>query len=287
MAEHAVAFLPEAADYMSSLPSAALSGDVFAVAAILMAFYLAIFVINQLTGLIIFVLKKLVLLVIVLLAFYQFLITLLAKASAEGLTQGTVMFGVVGFSAGFIALIIAVYAAIASFRDIRLGAEPTPAPAPAAKQPPESGEPEAVMKPPAERSKGQSLSEDFKQVFSVNTLKDDRTLGAILAYLVVAEFGVFSSKTIAAPSALVGLGFFAAFMIAAVLFISQSYSDKRRGMHHFIIAFVVGGMLSLLLGHFWGNYPLEQLFSLGYFATDSLVAFVTGIALSLFMGSRG
>jgi hypothetical protein len=48
---------------------------------------------------------------------------------------------------------------------------------------------------------------------------------------------------------------------------------------------LIGGILSLILGYFWGGIPLDQLFSLNYFATDALVALITGIALSLFMGS--
>jgi hypothetical protein len=42
-----------------------------------------------------------------------------------------------------------------------------------------------------------------------------------------------------------------------------------------------------MLGFFWGGIPPEQLLSLNYFTSDALVALVTGLALSLFMGSIG
>ncbi len=109
----------------------------------------------------------------------------------------------------------------------------------------------------------------------------------MLTYIVIAEFGVFSSKTIPAPTENIGFGFFIIFMMAAFLFIKQSYREYRRGITHFAAATAFGSALSIILGHFWGNYPLEQLLSLSYFATDSLVALVTGLSLSLFMSNKG
>ena len=285
MAEEVFQVLPYLVEYLLKLPEEVLSGDVFAVSIVLMAFYLLVYIVNQLTGLIIFLLKKLVLLFIVLLAFFKFAIDLLNKIAVEGLTQNNIMFGVIGFFAGMIALMIAVYAAIASLMNMRIGDEE--------KQEEEEPEPKSLLEE-IEPSHKQSPAPEkpqqpdmLTQLFSMQSLKDDRTMGAVLAYLVVAQFGVFSSKTIAAPNEVVGLGFFLVFMIAAVFFVYQSYKDPGKGFRHFAVACGVGLVLSVLLGHFWGNYSLTQLLSLGYFASDSLVAFVTGIALSLFMGSKG
>ena len=109
----------------------------------------------------------------------------------------------------------------------------------------------------------------------------------IIAYLIVAEFGVISSKTVAAPDITTGIIFFVVFMVAALFFINQSYNDRNRGIRHFILAFLIGGALSIILGYFWGGYSISELLSESYFISDSLVAFVTGIAVSLFMGSKG
>jgi hypothetical protein len=276
MAVDVVGLVRHVFEYASILPSRIVTGDVFAVSIVLIVFYLIVLIVNKLTGLIIFLLKKLVLLVIVVLAFYQFLLEFMAKIGAEGFTNDNITLGMVGFLAGFIAIIIALYAAFSSLKKVRLTQPVTTAretPAPAAQ--------------PAEAAGGLTEELKLRQLLSLQSLKSDRNLGAVLSYVVVAEFGVFSSKTISAPTEIVGIGFFTAFMIAALFFIRQSYQNYKRGLLHLTIACIVGGTLSILLGHFWGNYPLNQLLSLGYFKTDSLVAFITGIAVSLFMGSKG
>ena len=124
-------------------------------------------------------------------------------------------------------------------------------------------------------------------LFSMERLKDYKSIGAVLTYIVIAQFGVFSSKTIAAPTQDVGMGFFLAFMVAAFIFIHQSYNDYKKGIEHFAVALVFGSALSVLLGHYWGNIGFDQLLSTGYFATDSLVALTSSLSVSLFMGSKG
>jgi hypothetical protein len=115
----------------------------------------------------------------------------------------------------------------------------------------------------------------------------DRSLLAVLSYIVVAEFGVFSSVTVAAPSATAGLGLFVAFMVAAFIFIRTSYYSYVVGIRHLAIGAAFGIALSIVLGNIWVGTALETLLSLEYFATNSLVAFITGLAVSLFMGSKG
>jgi len=128
------------------------------------------------------------------------------------------------------------------------------------------------------------------QMFTKQALLDsfhDRSLLAVLSYIVVAEFGVFSSVTVGAPNPIAGIGLFAAFMIAAFVFIRTSYHDYLLGIRHLVIGTVFAILLSILLGHFWVEQPLGMLLSLNYFTTNSLVAFITGLAVSLFMGSKG
>ncbi|MBN2067417.1 MAG: hypothetical protein JW744_03045 [Candidatus Diapherotrites archaeon] len=114
----------------------------------------------------------------------------------------------------------------------------------------------------------------------------DRSLLAVLSYMVVAEFGVFSGVTVSAPNETVGLIFFGLFIVAAMIFIKSTYHSYLTGIKHLTIALVFGAALSVLLGYIWASIPLEELLSLGYFKTNSLVALVTGLAVSLFLGSK-
>jgi uncharacterized membrane protein len=127
----------------------------------------------------------------------------------------------------------------------------------------------------------------MKETLSVNSIKSDKSLGAVLAYLVVAQFGVFSSKTMPAPSFQVGIAFFAIFIIAGLFFIHFTYNNYLTGLRHLVLAVVVGTVIAIVLGYFWGDIPLDTLLSPAFFQTDALVALVTGLALSLFMGGKG
>lgn len=115
----------------------------------------------------------------------------------------------------------------------------------------------------------------------------DRSLLAVLSYMVVAEFGVISGVTISAPNESVGLLFFAMFLIAALLFIKSTYHNYLTGLKHLFVALLIGAALSVILSNVWLNVPLEELLALNYFKTNALVALVTGLAVSLFMGSKG
>ncbi len=279
-------------DYVSSLPQEMLAGNVFAVSSVLIFAYITILLINKLTGLLIFVLKKVILAVIISLAFYMFLQGLYLKVLTEGFTTDLIILGVAGTLIGFLALFISLYAAFSSVKvarrkkqkvEVKSGITKSADLKTTSEITEKTGEIETTIKT---QTTGEVKDRNFGEMLSMQSITNDKTLGAVLAYLIVAQFGVFSSKTIAAPTAEVGLGFFIAFMIAALFFIQHSYKDYKKGVFHLAAAFVVGIILSIILGHYWGNYPVEQLLSIAYFSTDSLVAFVTGLALSLFMGSK-
>ena len=59
------------------------------------------------------------------------------------------------------------------------------------------------------------------------------------------------------------------------------------GLKHLFIALIFGAALSVILSNVWLTVPLMDLLSLTYFKTNALVALVTGLAVSLFMGSKG
>lgn len=263
-------------DYVAGIPSEAVGGDVFAVSVLLILFYFMVILINKLMDIIILVLKKVILLIIVLLAFYQFLHIFSVKLGSDGLTNDTLVFGGVGLVVGFIALMIAFHAAFSSLRKVHHKIR-------------EDAEAHRVKEDEKKKveAKKKTRKPAAKEILSMKSLRDDKKMGVVIAYLVVAEFGVISSKTVSAPNVTVGILFLVVFMLAALFFIYQSYSDYSKGMRHLLVAFVVGGILSVILGHFWGGDSFDELLSEAYFISDSLVAFVTGIAVSLFMGSKG
>lgn len=114
----------------------------------------------------------------------------------------------------------------------------------------------------------------------------DKSLLAVLAYIVVSEFGIFSAPTISAPNPFVGIGLAIAFFVAAIIFIKTSYHNYFKGITHLAIATIFAVVLSIILAVLWVELPLEILLSLQYFETNALVATVTGLAVSLFLGSK-
>lgn len=311
-----------ASGYIQTMPAEIMQGDVFALTFTLIAFFIAVVIINKLTGLLIVFLKKIILFIIVTLAFWQFVTMFYFRVTTEGLTNDTIIFGAVGFIVGFIAISISLYVALQSFYEARAepvapvpgeaevpgGAEaaraapgtyaelkpsepvPIPATEPLEAPPAVSAATQIpVTAPPAPvpESAGGGKISAMRETLSVSNLKSDKSLGAVLAYLVVAQFGVFSSKTMPAPSFQVGVAFFVLFIIAGLFFIHFTYNNYLTGLRHLGMAIIIGTIIAMVLGYFWGNIPLDQLFSLAFFQTDALVALVTGLALSLFMGGKG
>jgi len=300
---------------IDTMPAAIMQGDVFALTITLIAFFIAVVIINQLTGLLIGFLKKAILFLIVTLAFWQFVIMFYGKVTTEGFTQDTIIFGAIGFILGFIAISTSLFVALRSYYEARMEPEPEAPGTPEAAsvipdlEPPRTSAletetpalqssagldtvsattsfPSPSGTGPAPEGMGATLTA-MKDSLSVSNLKSDKSLGAVLAYLVIAQFGVFSSKTMPAPSFQVGLSFFVIFLIAGLVFIHFTYNNYITGLRHLAMAIVIGTVIALVLGHFWGNIPIDQLLSPAFFQTDALVALVTGLALSLFMGGKG
>lgn len=114
----------------------------------------------------------------------------------------------------------------------------------------------------------------------------ERSLLEVIAFMIVAEFGVLSSVTISAPTPEIGMGFFVLFLVGSTIFVRTPYRSYATALYHLAVGVVVAVGVSILLGHFWSQIPLEALLGQGYFATASMVAAVTGIAFSLLLGGR-
>ncbi len=245
-------------NYVYSLPDRFMSGDVAAVLLTLVVSYILLVLINKLTFALLKVMKAAILVTAMGYAFYNFGLEMLFRVGAVGWTASNIALGIGGTFAGVIASYFAIHTLYFSAKSAKAPARPT------------------------EEKKAKEKGE----VMSLDALSKDKTLASVLTYLVIAEFGVFSSKTIAAPKVETGLVFFGLFLFAALMFVKQSYANYLRGLQHLLVALIVGGGISILLGYAWGDYSLATLLSLEYFKTDCLVALVTGLAVSLFMSNK-
>ncbi len=218
-------------------------------------------------------LRKVALLLIIIVATYIFLYDFVFRIVQGGFTIDNIFFGLAGLIAGILAIGVALIAVVkAVLKVMRKRGMVIP-------EMPQIFSEKSVDHTSGGEERGMSLAQFF-------TRTEDSTLGRIIIYLIIAEFGIFSSRTIAAVTAEAGLTFFIMFVGACFIFIKLVYTDYLVGLRHFGIVFLFGLILSLILGHFWGGIPLEILFSPEYFGSDALVALITGISLSLFMSSK-
>lgn len=244
-------------NYLYSLPDRFMGGDVAAVLLTLVVSYFLLVLINLLTHALLTVMKAAILVTAMFFAFYSFALEMMLRVGTAGWTASNLALGIGGTFVGVVASVFAIHSLYFTAKTVK-------APAKAKEEKPKEG--------------GRALG--------LQELSKDKTLASVLTYMVIAEFGVFSSKTIAAPKVETGLLFFGFFMFAALMFIKQSYANYMRGLQHLLVAVIVGAGISIVLGYSWGNYPLEMLLSLEYFKTDCLVALVTGLAVSLFMSNK-
>jgi hypothetical protein len=255
--------------YLLDLPVNVRSGDLIAILIALLLLYGVAALLSKITPLILETIKKLVILAIIVISAHIFLLDFIRRILAAGFTLEVAFFGALGLLIAIIAVSIALFrAATAVWAHRKQDRSTTEAPA-------------APVKGMAEASSLVSAA------YRLKYLTRENSLGMVILYLVIAEFGIFSSRTIAAATAGAGLSFFLLFLLAALIFIRLRYADYRTGIRHLIVVCTLGFLLSLILGHFWGGIPGETLLSMDYFRSEALVALITGISLSLFMTNKG
>ena len=72
-----------------------------------------------------------------------------------------------------------------------------------------------------------------------------------------------------------------------MIFVKSTYKNLKTALTYFSVTFVVGIVRAFTLGMLWGKNTLPELLSLNFFTSDSLVAMITGMGISLFAGSKG
>jgi hypothetical protein len=234
-------------------------------------------------------LKRFILFLVVLLSLGLFLIKFKEELLAGPVDYTLILVGVIGAIFAVIAFVISLLSLKRHWEETRaLRAEACRAVKREGEELEQGTTPDATIAfTPTQVQQPQLFTTQALDTRSIRQSLHDRSLLAVLSYIMVAEFGVFSSVTVAAPNSTVGLWLFAAFMVAAVIFIKTTYHRYMVGIAHLAVSALFGIFLSISLGHLWVGTPLEVLLSLDYFATNSLVAFITGLAVSLFMGSKG
>jgi len=260
-----------ALDYGRQLPSLALQGNFFALVLMCIFGWVLMVVLNKLTGVLLQLIRHTFVFIITgfgaLFFFLEF-----RRRLAGGLTTETLVFGALGLAVSVVGLLFAVYAVVMKVREAR-------SPWPKRSYDQANALP---VEMPEEPEPPRNLGE-FSDIF---TNVKDTSLFSALAFMVVGQFGVFSTETFSAPTAMTGFIFLVAFLIAAMVFIRQSYKRYMLGVTHLIVTFVVGVILSIFLGSAWAQLPLTTLLSGAYFTTSSLVALISGMALSIFAGSK-
>lgn len=284
-------YIAQGMDYLLNLPAKVQSGDLFAIMVALIILYCIVMLLKKFTRVVAPGAKKIFILLIIVIAAYIFFQNFLLRILTEGLTLDNIIFGFGGLLCGILAVTVALHGAVKSYKkgkeeklaQTAPGTAP-PGPAPYPVYPPGyPGEYNGAAGYPPQ----QPPAESQQSVIPFLNLTKDNSVGMVIIYLIIAEFGIFSSKTIAAVSSEMGFYFFLIFMVAAFIFIKLTYHDYLKGLRHFAVVTLLGFILSVILGHFWGGIPIDTLLSMDYFGSDALVALITGIALSLFMSSKG
>lgn len=255
--------MPELEAYAVEIIGKLLQGDVGAIAIVALFSLLLIGLLAGVGSLLFKYFKSIVLLVIVGSSLYYLVSSGAIDFNNISLTTESVI-GVIGVVFGVIALFIAAKATWTSHKEIQRV----------------KGEEEKVHKARVE------VEEEKAGLLGVlKGARKDKSLLAVVSYAIIAEFGVFSSVTLAAPSVQVGMAFVGVFFLAAFAFLRNSYDDYLKGVRHLLILGALCLALSILLGHYWALIPIEELLSMNYFTSSAAVATVTGIAVALFMTS--
>ena len=242
----------------------------------------------ELSHLVYALVKRFFLVIVVILSLYFFAVNFQDKIFSDSPDLFILAVGVLGLLVGLVAFVISVFSFHSSYSSYKgASSKESDTEITLPKKKTIVVEPSAPSVHPTQIQQPDFFSQQFLSAQSFSeSVKSDRSLLAVLSYAIIAQFGVFSGFTVSAPSIEVGVGFFAVFFICAFLFIKTSYHSYVRGVTHLAFASIFGFVLSIVLGHYWGTIPFETLFSAGYFTSHALVAFVTGIAVSLLMGSK-
>ncbi len=267
--------------YLQELPKSVVMGNATAIIIALILFFIAIIIINALSSMILSFLKKTIIFFIILLVMYDLFPKYFSLVELYGWTFSNIMIGVIAIAACGFGFYIALRSLIKDARNklIRFSER--------MQKDKKTSHEELVRKKELEILEAHKQSETIKEGLSKEAIQNEKSLLAVLIYLVVAQFGVFSSPTLSAPNIQVGIMFFVIFIVGIIIFTKSTYKNTKTAVIYFSVTFLVALVLSFALGVLWGKNSFAQLFSPEFFTSDSLVAMITGMGVSLFAGSKG
>jgi hypothetical protein len=251
--------------YAQALPGLIMRGDVGSIIMAIILSYVALIIVHQISFHLLRVFKFAGVLAIVGLTFYTVVTEFLGRFKGQA-DPMFMLIAVIGIAIGFVGVIVTVKGLLGQARRREPERHAHPAPRPVVHAKPAS--PLQVVANAAMPEEARLFQEKFV---------------TMIIYILVAEFGVFSSLSTNAPTPQVGMILLGVFTAGVGLFVYKAFEDRREGFLMLGTAYVFAFLVALALGFFWNNMGLVELFSDKFFTSDSLVGLITGVALSMFM----
>ncbi len=265
-------------NYFGTLPQQVMQGNAVAIMIALLIFFVLILILNAISKLLLSFMKRTVLFLIIILVIYDFFPRYMELVKLQGWQFSTIIIGITATTASIFGFYIASRSFVMSAKTHFLKL--------ADKLKHKQGTDTVVLEK-ERKIEEYRQQENIKEMFSKEALHNEKSLLSVLVYLIVAQFGVFSSPTLSAPNVQVGMIFFSIFIVGIIIFMKSSYKNLQTSVTYFSVTFLVALLLSFALGILWGKNTLPELLSANFFTSDSLVAMITGMGFSLFAGSKG
>lgn len=242
--------------YTKSMPSLVRSGDFTAITIAIVVFLVSLIIINKITTAMMKVIESFLVLTIISYASYLFVSVFISRYHTYGATPSNIALLLIGS----LSIILGLFGGIAT-----------------------------LLKSTSTYDKIDEEIEKIKSqpspVSMFNQFTEGNNIGKRIVYLIISEFGVFSSKTISAPNPTVGAVIFFIFIFGALAYI-MSLKERTKEVEYFLITLIAGMAIAIILAVTWSSMPLKEVLSLRFFDSDALVAVVTGTAISMYMGSK-
>ncbi len=242
--------------YTKNIPTLIRSGDFTAIAISITLFLISLIIINKITTAMMKVIESFLVLTIISYASYLFITVFISRFHQTGATLSNILLLFVGS----LSIILGLFGGITTLLKNTSTYDKI------------DKEIEKVRSQPSPT-----------QMFSQFT--EGNSIGKRIVYLIISEFGVFSSKTISAPNPTVGAAIFFIFVFGALIYI-MSLKERTKETERFLITLVAGITIAIILAVSWSSMPLIDVLSLKFFSSDALVAVVTGTAISMYMGGK-
>ena len=265
-------------NYFGTLPQQVMQGNAVAIMISLLIFFVLILIINAISAFLLSFMKRTILFLIIILVIYDFFPRYIELVRLQGWQFSTIIIGITATAASIFGFYIASRSFVMSAKSHFLKL---------ADKVRQKQDVHGVVLEKERKIEGYRQQENIKEMFSKEALHNEKSLLSVLVYLIVAQFGVFSSPTLSAPNVQVGIIFFSIFIVGIIIFMKSSYKNLQTSVTYFGVTFLVGLLLSFALGILWGKNTLPELLSANFFTSDSLVAMITGMGFSLFAGSKG